>query len=345
MSHTSSLLKKGVSLVIPSNHPQEDLRLLLLAVLKGTFVPDEILIIQSGTDCSMKNINTLDSLVPDSELNRLVTTLKVNLKIFNVPRALPGEARNIGVKNAQGEIVAFLDVKTIPNETWLEISIQILQNPDVDGVWGSCYYESNTKLGRLVRDAIYGSRPVRSVAGSVFRKDVFTVTGKMISWVPAGEDGDWIHRVEAHKLEFVYPGEANYYYCGLDHKPLSFFVKKWWRYYHYSRLLPVNNRDRWVAQGVIYVLLIFLAFNWNYKISELLLGSPLVVPHITTIVAITGPVLYLFVRGIYLPIKRQTPVYKVIPVRFAMILAIALTLDLVKALALLTPVMKNQKFR
>jgi len=341
VSHRGGFFKQGLSLVIPSNHPEEDLRLLLLAVLKGTLVPDEILIVQSSTDCLMKNRNTIYTLALDSELNHLVTALKVNLKILNVARALPGEARNIGVENAHGEIVAFLDVKTVPNETWLERSIQLLQKPDFNGVWGSRQYESNTILGRLIRDAIYGSAPVRSVAGSVFRKEVFTVTGKMISWVPAGEDGDWIRRVEAHKLQFVFPGEANHYYHGLDRKPLSFFVKKWWRYYHYSRLLSVNDRDRWIAQGLLYFLLIFIAFNWNYKISDALFGSPLVIPHITTIVAITGPVLYLFVRGIYLPIKRQTPVDKVFPVRFAMILVIALTLDLVKVLALLTPTTKS----
>jgi glycosyltransferase involved in cell wall biosynthesis len=331
---------RGLSLVIPSNHPDKCLIELLRIVMSGTYLPDEILIVRSG---AMRKIDdsSFQKFSVSPNLNEFVSENKVSIRVCDVAFAFPGEARNIGVENALGDVIAFLDVKTIPNETWLERSIEILKNSNVDGVWGSRLYKSNTFLGEIIRDAIYGNKPVKSVAGSVIRKDVFAVTGKMISWVPAGEDGDWINRVEAHKLSFISCGDPNHNYWGLDNKPLSFFVKKWWRYYHYSRLLPVNDRDRWAAYGLFYIVVLFFAFNWNYKISDVLLGSPLVVPHITTGLAIAGPVIYAFVRGIYLPLRRKTPFLWVFPVRFVLILSIAIILDLVKIFALLTPVMKK----
>jgi hypothetical protein len=235
-------------------------------------------------------------------------------------------------------LIAFLDVKTIPEENWLETAFDILENPSTDGVWGSRIYQANSLLAGLVCDAIYGRKPVRSVAGTVCRREVFSATGAMIPWVPAGEDGDWIHRVNAHRLSFVLPRNANHRYYGLDNKPLSFFVRKWWRYYHYSRMLPVNNRDRWLAHVLLYLIIVFFAFNWNYKISGYLLGSPLVVPHITTTVAIGGPVMYSFVRAIFLPLKRGTPLKNIFPLRFSLLLLTAATLDFVKLAALLKSV-------
>ena len=171
----------------------------------------------------------------------------------------------------------------------------------------------------------------------MFRRQVYSVTGAMISWAPAGEDGDWIHRVEAHKLSFFMPNQATHRYQGLDKRSLTFFIRKWWRYYHYSRLLPVNNRDRWLSFGLLYVVLLFFAFNWNYKISAAILGSPFVVPHITTGLAVTGPLAYALIRGVYWPLRRGVPLFQILPGRFILLLTVACILDSVKIFGLLLP--------
>jgi hypothetical protein len=306
-------------------------------VFLGTLLPKEILIIQSGSrtptqkDALSKSL--LDTLTADS-LSRVD---HVDIQIYDTDFAFPGEARNIGVNHACGALIAFLDVKTVPERDWLKRACESLKDSNLDGVWGSRSYDCKTVSAGLIRDAIYGRLPARSVAGTVFRRQVYLVTGEMISWAPAGEDGDWMHRIEAHKLSFLMPKKANHSYQGLDDKSLLFFIKKWWRYYHYSRLLPVNNRDRWLSFGLIYIALLFLAFNWNYKISAAIFGSPLVVPHITTGLAITGPIAYVLVRAIYLPLRRGVPLFKILPGRFILLLTVACILDFVKTLGLLLP--------
>jgi hypothetical protein len=275
--------------------------------------------------------------------DELAVSSHVDIQIFNLNFAFPGEARNKGVNHTRGDLIAFLDVKTIPKQNWLERACENLKDSNIDGVWGSRSYDCKTVFAGLIRDVIYGRLPVRSVAGSVFKRRVYSVTGQMISWTPAGEDGDWMHRIEAHKLLFLMPKKANHSYQGLDDKSLLFFIKKWWRYYHHSRLLPVNNRDRWLSFGMIYIILIFFAFNWNYKISSAILGGPLVIPHITTGLAIAGPLAYFFIRGIYLPLRRGVPFMNVFPVRFILLLTVACILDFVKTLALLVPQSNNYR--
>jgi len=331
--------EQTVSLVIPCNHSTEELLTLLEAVSKQSRLPDEVLVVRSGLPGVTENTPRFSALsLPDQPLEGTLSALIAHTQVCDLVFAYPGKARNIGVGHASGSLIAFLDVKTIPEENWLETACEILSHSSSDGVWGSRIYQANSLLAGLVRDAIYGRKPVRSVAGTVCRREVFSATGAMIPWVPAGEDGDWIHRVNAHRLSFVSPRNANHRYYGLDNKPLSFFVRKWWRYYHYSRMLPVNNRDRWLAHVLLYLLLVFVAFNWNYKISGYILGSPLVVPHITTTVAIGGPAIYAFVRSIYLPLKRGTPLKHLFPLRFSLLLLTAATLDFVKLVALLKPV-------
>ncbi len=343
METSQPLVAQDVSLIIPCNHSSAELVELLAAVYRGTLVPGEIVIIRSA--CQKLSFGSFSSDSTDSvhSLIDFPSVRGVNINVINTPAAFPGEARNIGVMNARGEIIAFLDIKTLPKREWLEEARDSLENSNCEGIWGMGVYESSTTFGRLIRDAIYGRQAVRTLPGSVFRRRVFTVTGHMISWTPAGEDGDWIHRIEAHKLLFLMPKKANHSYHGLDEKSLLFFIKKWWRYYHYSRLLPLNNRDRWLSFGLMYITLIFFAFNWNYKISSAIFGSPLVVPHITTVLLIAGPCIYFYIRGIYLPLRRGVSLINIFPVRFILLLLVACTLDFVKTLALLLPQFNSER--
>ena len=162
-----------VSLVIPCNHSREELIVLLRAVFSGTLLPKEVLIIRSGSRTSTQkdapSTPLLDALTADG----LSKVDHLGIQIYDMDFAFPGEARNIGVNHARGDLIAFLDVKTIPEQNWLERACENLKDSSIDGVWGSRSYDCNTVLAGLIRDAIHGRRPVRSVAGSVFRRRVY----------------------------------------------------------------------------------------------------------------------------------------------------------------------------
>lgn len=337
MSRDSVLTAKDVSLVIPSNHAREELGDLLGAVYASTLVPGEIIIVQSRPGMAIPEDTLPEKVFQNKSVSRLLVSQRVNVHLIDIKHAFPGSARNIGVSCASGKLIAFLDVKTIPEADWLEKILQALNERNLDGVWGSRLYDCNAPFGAVVRDAIYGRRPVRSLSGSIFRRELYSTVGEMISWAPAGEDVDWMRRVKTHRLSFLTLARANHRYQNLNDKSLIYFLKKWWRYYHHSRLLPVNDRDRWLSLGLLYVVLLFFAFNWNYKISGAIFGSPIVVPHITTVLAITGPLIYIFLRAVYLPLKRGTPLRCIFPFRFLSLLFVASILDIVKIVALIWP--------
>jgi len=326
-----------VSVVIPCNHTLEDLKILITQLAEGLRVPDEVIVVRSEITLEERKTSTLIE-TSTTELIKTLAIKKIDLRFINIKQCYPGDARNIGVAHSSGDLIGFLDVKTLPTIGWLKEACEMLEDESSDGVWGSRLYLANSLLSSAIRDVIYGRKPVLSVAGTVVRRRCLMSIGEMISWTPAGEDGDWIHRIEAHRKKMIKLNSHNISYAGLQAKPLGFFVRKWWRYYHYSRMLPVNNRDRWLVHILGYVSLLFLAFNWNYQISELVFGYPIIVPHITKLALVGGLIFYVLIRGIYLPIKRGVPIIALLPFRFLYLLIITTILDLVKVVALLKPV-------
>ena len=332
-----------VSIVVPCNHNIDELNFLLKKIYIGDQIPVEIIVVNSmnieiSNQDKFKNNNF-------SEIQSIDVFEENNIKviIIYVKKAYPGEARNIGISYASQNYIAFLDVKTIPTKHWLKNSFLVLKkNKGIYGVLGSRIYLSDSTFSSLVLDVIYGRKSVRSVAGTVFRKECNTILGQMVSWVPAGEDEDWINRIETHKVNFSFPNEHNIEYIGLIGKNMSFLINKWWRYYNLSRSLSINNRDRWISYILGYALIVLFAFNWNYNISELIFGSTLVVPHITKFVLFSGVIAYIFLRGFYLPLSRSVNVKNILPLRFIFLVIISSVLDAIKIVALITPV-KNAR--
>jgi hypothetical protein len=193
----------------------------------------------------------------------------------------------------------------------------------------------------LLRDSIYGRYGVKTLPGTVCKRKCFTIAGNMVNWVRSGEDIDWIRRIEIHNLKFTNSNVYNIVYYGIENKTLFFFIKKWWTFYNNSKNLSINDRDRWLSNIFFYLLFIFFGFNWNYKISEYLFGTSLLIPHITKLIVIIAPIFYIIFRGIYLPIKRGVPIIEVVPFRFFLLLIISSILDLIKLVALLSPSRKK----
>ena len=86
-----------ISVVIPSNHGHHDLLKIVRAVCGQTVKPAEIVVVDSlvmGSACP-------------AEIWTLCAVGSIKLKYEHRERALPGDARNIGLSIASGELVAF----------------------------------------------------------------------------------------------------------------------------------------------------------------------------------------------------------------------------------------------
>jgi hypothetical protein len=317
-----------VSVVIPSNNGHTELLNIVQAVCSQTIRPAEIVIVDSSVElfsCS-------------SEVSELCANSSIKLK-FEVSSSVlkPGHARNVGIKLANGNLIALIDVKTIPRLNWLENSLKLIENSSAPGVWGSTCFSAETLQERLIRDCFFGILPRTTLPGSLFKREVFEKTGEFIDWVRAGEDTEWMLRLNLLKIPFIYSKDANIDYVGLIGLSMMDLIKKWYRNYKASRELPHFYPQKVMLWLILYPLLILLAFNWNYLIADWRTDSPFYIGHITKIAAGMPIFLYVLFRGILLPLKRGVGIWNVLPTRFLAITLICLMADFVKFFVFSSP--------
>ena len=321
-----------ISVIIPSNHGHHDLLKIVHAVCCQTVKPLEIVIVDSADErgvCPAK----VSALCADSCIKLIYEHRSGVL--------LPGQARNIGIGVASGELIALIDVQTIPRPHWLEASLNLLAGQDAAGVWGATCFSAQASFERLVRDGFFGIRPRRTLPGSVFRREVFDKAGQFIDWVRAGEDTEWMLRLELLKVPVVYSPDALIDYVGLIGSNVKSLLKKWYRNYTASRDLPHFFPQKLLLWLILYPLLILTAFNWNYLIADWHMDSPLYIGHVTKIVAILPGLIYVLIRGLVLPFQRGVGIWQLLPARFLAVTAVCLMADVVKVLVFSLPKRKH----
>ena len=320
-----------ISVVIPSNHGHHDLLKIVHAVCSQTHKPVEIVIIDSSGERGTCPVG----------ITALCTDSQIKLTYEHRGRALPGDARNIGIGMAHAELIAFLDVQTIPRQHWLEASLKLLTSHDVAGVWGATYFSEKTTFERLVRDGFYGVLVRKTLPGSIFRREVFNNAGQFIDWVRAGEDTEWMLRLDLLRVPVAYPSSALIDYVGLIGLDMKRLLSKWFRNYTASRDLPHFFPQRLLLLLVFYPMLILIAFNWNYLIADWRIESPLYLGHVTKIIAGLPVLGYVGIRGLALPLRRGIGIRRLLPIRFIAITVVCFIADVVKILVFSIPKRKR----
>ncbi len=76
-------------------------------------------------------------------------------QIIITGRTAPSNARNVGVKNAKGEIIAFIDDDAYPEKNWLEKANEEFKDPNVVAVGGPSFAPKNATFFQKVSNKVY----------------------------------------------------------------------------------------------------------------------------------------------------------------------------------------------
>lgn len=314
-----------ISLIIPHANQLSELLHLLSGISNWELKPDEIIVVDSSDDALHVHTCTTEILIKTG----------VKFELIHLSRAYPGAARNIGIKLSNGEFIAFLDAKTIPQKNWLNSAMnQISTHPDAGGVFGRTQYIANNYIAQLIRMATYGISPLRTLPGSLFRREIIYIAGQFIEATRAGEDTDWMIRLNLHKLNIL-NAKSIISYDGLNNITLPSLLKKWFRNYKYAANLPYLYAHKSLYYHSVVVLLLFVAFNWNWIVAGWNSESDFYIPHFTKIVFFSILISYTIVRGIWAPIKKGATLSDLMPLRWIFVACISAILDLTKTLAFL----------
>ena len=136
-------MNSKISVVIPTLVCHEDLRVLIKSIEKQTLKPAEVIISDSSEDYFIRDFI-------ESYNGKLSIIYQKNNRNY------PGEKRNEGAKIAKFDLIAFLDVATVPRANWLEYSFKKISE-GYDVVFGATKYKQHNSTQALIRAAAYGN--------------------------------------------------------------------------------------------------------------------------------------------------------------------------------------------
>ena len=205
-----------VSVITPVLNSEEKIAPFIEAVLHQSYPRDryEIVIVDNGsTDKTTERVLSF----PD-------VTLLERKDIQN-----PYAARNEGIRNSHGEIIALLDVNCMPVQNWLEQGVERLQCDGADLVGGhiSYAYSKEETLGEWYDSLLFVDmedliRRGQSCAGGnlFFRREVVEEIGLFPESHRSGMDLYWTKKATKAGLSLIYDRDAEAVYSARKLRPL-----------------------------------------------------------------------------------------------------------------------------
>jgi len=170
------LLRYYAHCLVPKKLDHEPLVSVVVACPRRSWMLDECLeAVRAQTYGNWEVIVLPDEEIVELSNRRIIESDKV--RVISTGKVRPAEKRNLGIREAKGEIVAFIDDDAYPDVHWLEYAVKYFGERDIGAVGGPGVTPSGdpwlARLGGRVYDNwfVSGNYRYRYRAGGV-RKDV-----------------------------------------------------------------------------------------------------------------------------------------------------------------------------
>jgi glycosyltransferase involved in cell wall biosynthesis len=189
---TSNPIK--ISVVVPARDEEASIRLLLDGLLSQTLRPNEIVITDGGSTDKTREI--VEEFINRGDPVRLICE----------QGSMPGRARNVGVRNARFEWIAFTDAGTRPAPDWLaELANGVSSDDTVAVVFGSyepvvdSFFRECAAIAYVPAPIPTPNGPARplSIVSALMRRTVWESVGGFPEHLRSAEDLIFMNRIEA----------------------------------------------------------------------------------------------------------------------------------------------------
>jgi hypothetical protein len=169
-----------VSVVIPVYNGAHFLPSAIENILSQGYPALEIIVVDDGSQ---------------DEITQVVESLPTDVRFFRRDNEGPAAARNHGIRDASGELIAFLDVDDFwPHENLTILVERMERDSDVDVIHGRAQVVRETASGELE----YLGNPAEAfpyyIGAGLYRRGAFRKVGLFDKELRYGEDTDWFNR-------------------------------------------------------------------------------------------------------------------------------------------------------
>jgi glycosyltransferase involved in cell wall biosynthesis len=176
-----------LSVIIPVYNGGRFLGQAVASVLRQRYQPIEIIVVDDGS---------IDDLIA------AVEALPVDVRFVRQLNRGPAAARNRGLEEASGELVAFLDVDDLwPVDTIEMLASRLVELPDIEVARGRGRLVQTDEDGVVAAElgTIEESFP-DYIGAALFRRSAFEKIGMFDPSMRFGEDSDWFVRAQQYHL-------------------------------------------------------------------------------------------------------------------------------------------------
>lgn len=239
-----------IAIVIPMFNEAATLPFLLAGIAEQTLVPNEIIVIDSGsTDASVVIVEKWAIELGFGE---------ERLRMITNSGGMPGANRNRGVTAAKSEWIAFIDAGIVPSPDWLAHLWLCAEKTQAKAIFGLCHFDADMPFEKAVCALSYGCTATHPVLpASLFHQSVFNEVGLFREDLRAAEDILWLHAVGQIYGPQVICERALVYY---RHFPtnVAAVIQKWRLYCQHAIRARIYSNKIWVLPGFFAVVIMWL---------------------------------------------------------------------------------------
>lgn len=176
----------GVSVVIPLYNKETTVVRAIRSILDGVVLPDEIIVVDDGsTDGSSSALGAVQSPL---------------LRIIRQENKGAAAARNTGIRESNGELIAFLDADDVWLPNFLQVTLELKKDFPDAGIYGTSY--------AICQGGTITPMPHPGVPPHPWRGTLDNLFMLFLSRTPFNSDTVLIHRAVFEKTGFFMEGEA-----------------------------------------------------------------------------------------------------------------------------------------
>lgn len=195
-----------VSVIIPVYNGEKFLAEAINNVIAQNYQPLEIIVVDDGST---------------DKTAQIATEFREVIHYIYQENQGPATARNTGIKLAQGEIIAFLDVDDLWSENKLQIQVNYLvNNPNIALVQGLIQQRKITGFteeNKPIFVKVHEPYNYINIGSAIYRKSVFEQIGLFDERMKYGEDVDWFFRAWENNIAKVVLEEVTLFYHQHNH--------------------------------------------------------------------------------------------------------------------------------
>ncbi|MBI2470712.1 MAG: glycosyltransferase [Planctomycetes bacterium] len=252
----------NVSIIVPAYNAQKTINQCIEALLTQNYPRGdyEVFVIDDGSTDGTANV---------------VKTYPV--KYIYQKNHGPATARNVGVNEAQGEIILFTDSDCVPSNNWIEEMVKPFEDKEVVAVKGAYKTKQKSMMSRFAQLEFEERFEMLKKAKSIdmvdtysagYRKDIFLQMGGFDPYFPVAnnEDTELSYRMSKLGYKMVFNPDAIVYHLNHPSTIRRYARLKFWRGYWrvvvYKRFPDKMLKDTYTPQTLklqILSLLLLIA--------------------------------------------------------------------------------------